>query len=315
MTALVSLTGLAERDLGIPGPAVVPAALGQLKGLRSLVLSFMRLCDFEAGCLNLPNLVSLKFGSCIFVGADMPPGVTALQNLTSITFLWCRGPRFFDHQLVQLPRLQHVAFTPGLGVYKGGNCQWLFDLPAEMGTLTSSLLQLDCSAASLARFPLALAQLAALEHLDASNCTFAALPDAITALSRLTQLVLGRNRCCDMKQLHTRRPMDARAVGDLSAFPALCRLSFSFCEVTLCESMLGAVRHASLSSMKFIMSYPAPECALTVLQLSQALRRLRRGSVLRFEDYGSEHYEQKLQAAHALPPLQKFLVALQAYGT
>lgn len=36
--ALVPLTGLAELELGILRAAVVPAALGQLKGLRSLEL-------------------------------------------------------------------------------------------------------------------------------------------------------------------------------------------------------------------------------------------------------------------------------------
>ena len=35
--ALVSLTGLVQLELGLPRSTVVPAALGQLKGLRSLV--------------------------------------------------------------------------------------------------------------------------------------------------------------------------------------------------------------------------------------------------------------------------------------
>ena len=316
VTALVSLTGLAVLDLGLPGANVVPAALGQLKGLRSLEFSSLHPCDFEAGCLKLPNLMSLRFFCCDFVGADMPLGVTALQNLTSITFSFCRGPRFFDHQLVRLPRLQRIDFSPGYRVYEGGASSWLFELPADMGTLRSSLLQLNCSAASLAQFPCALAQLAALEHLDASNSTFADLPAAITALLKLTQLVLGRSDCCNAKQPHHKRPLDARALGDLSAFPALCRLAFSFCEVTLCESMLGAVRHASLTSMAFITSHPAPKCALMVMQLSQALRRSGRGGVLSFErdEIEGSDTEHAIQSAHALPPLHKFLVALQAYG-
>ena len=74
-----------------------------------------------------------------------------------------------------------------------------------------------------------------------------------------------------------------RALGDLSGFPALCRLRFAFCEVMLCGSMLSAVRHASLARVAFVVSHPAPECAPLLLQLSQALKRLGRGSVLRLK--------------------------------
>ena len=85
-------------------------------------------------------------------------------------------------------------------------------------------------------------------------------------------------------QLHEKRSLDVRALGDLSGFPALCELRFDLCEVTMCQSMLGAVRHASLVRLCFTVAHPAPECALMVLQLSQALRCLKRGSVLMIID-------------------------------
>ena len=59
--ALVPLTGLAELTIECMQDAVVPAALGQLKGLRSLSFYGFRSCVLEAGCFDLPNLQSLEF--------------------------------------------------------------------------------------------------------------------------------------------------------------------------------------------------------------------------------------------------------------
>ena len=61
--ALVPLTGLAELSLWSTkdflddpdDPAVLPAALGQLKGLGSLKLRRFSPCILEAGCLDLPQ--------------------------------------------------------------------------------------------------------------------------------------------------------------------------------------------------------------------------------------------------------------------
>ena len=89
--ALVSLTGLAELKLEsqVKGaqafkPAAVPAALGQLKSLRSLAFAGLCYCVFRAGCLDLPKLLSLEFRSCIFDDAEVLPGVSALESLTRI---------------------------------------------------------------------------------------------------------------------------------------------------------------------------------------------------------------------------------------
>ena len=84
----------------------------------------------------------------------------------------------------------------------------------------------------------------------------------------------------DPLQLRKKRALDARALGDLSGFPALRELTFSSCEVMLCASMLGAVQHPASPPFAFLHAHPAPECAPVVLQLSRALRRLSRGSVL-----------------------------------
>ena len=61
-----------------------------------------------------------------------------------------------------------------------------------MGSLSATLLHLDISGHMGTRFPLALTQLVALEHLSARGNEFAELPAGITALSRLTELMLGR---------------------------------------------------------------------------------------------------------------------------
>ena len=309
--ALISMSRLATLELGFPQSTVVPAALGQLQGLRRLVLKNLRHCALEAGCLALPNLISLDFDSCWFADPGVLPGITALQSLTSIKSYLGRGPCLFDHQLVQLPRVQHIVSN----ALSGGDAScWLSRLPTDMGALRSTLLYLSCYGVGIFQFPLVLMQLVALHHLDVSNNGFTVVPTAITALSRLTELVLGQASDAILQQ-GERPPLDARALGDLLGFPLLCRLAFSFYEVTLCMSILGAVRHARLASIAFTVSYPAPECALIVLQLSQALRRLGRGSVLSFKsDYpDGSHAEQALQSAHALPPLHKFHVALHAY--
>ena len=43
-------------------------------------------------------------------------------------------------------------------------------------------------------------------------------------------------------------------------------------DAMMCNSMLRAVRHVRSASLAFCFLYPAPECALTVLQLRQTLR-------------------------------------------
>ena len=87
VSALVPLTGLAELSLCSAQAAVGPAALGQLESLRSLTLADFDPLILEAGCGDLPNLLSLYFvASCFGEDAQMLPGVTALQRLTCIEF-------------------------------------------------------------------------------------------------------------------------------------------------------------------------------------------------------------------------------------
>ena len=315
--ALVSMTALAGLHLGFPRRAVVPAALGQLKGLRSLKLSGIRRCVLEAGCLDLPNLRSLAFAECKFRDAEVLPGVSALQRLTCIDFNGRKGVRFFDPRLVRLPELQCLVLSrlyPPYIPWIHGDPPGLLRLPAHMGSLSVTLLRLDISGNEVNPFPLALTQLVALEHLDASKNELVELPAGITTLSRLTELVLGRAIVEeDPLQLHGGRPLDVRAMGDMSGVPALRKLTLAFCEVVLCPSVLGAARHASLASLCFNFSHPAHKCTPAVLQLSQELWRLRRSSVLRVV---SEHrfglFSGILRAAQGRAPLQKFMADLEA---
>ena len=165
------------------------------------------------------------------------------------------------------------------------------------------------------RFPLALTQLVALKCLKAERNHCAELPAAITALSRLTELMLGRIlNWSDPLQLQAKFSLNVRALGDLSAFPALYKLTFEYCEVLLCTSVLGAVRHASLASLVFQIAHPAPECALMVLRLGQALRGLRRGRVLDVVLPSAYHLDEAVQRAQGRAPIQKFMGALVACG-
>lgn len=70
------------------------------------------------------------------------------------------------------------------------------------------LLHLHFSMLGLARFPLALTQLVALQSLHATENHCAELPAGITALSRLTELRLGRFMDHDDPlQLQRKRPL------------------------------------------------------------------------------------------------------------
>ena len=308
--ALAPLTGLAELHFDSLGPAVLPAALRQLKGLRSLGFWSLDPCVFEAGCLDLPLLQSLEFHDCMFEGADILSGITALQSLSSIAFCNSKGPPVFA-QLVHLPRLQHAVIKASCCDF---TCPGLSRLPADMGSLCATLLHMDCSEQGLTQFPLALTQLVALTCLKADQNEFAEVPIAITALSRLTELTLGRSAGGkDPQQLHGKRTLDVRALGDLSGFPALRKLEFGYCEVVMCTSMLGAAQHASLTSLTFHIAHPAPECALMVLQLQQTLRGMGRGSVLEFGlPWKWDSLDNALQEAQGPAPLQKFMTALEA---
>lgn len=183
-----------------------------------------------------------------------------------------------------------------------------------MGSLSSMLQLLDMSGNDLTQFPLAVTQLRALTCLNASGNNIAELPAAVTALSRLTGLTLGRVESNeDPLQLHEKRRLDVRALGDLSDFPLLRDVGFERCEVMLCDSMLGAVRHASLRSISFYLAHPAPECALVVLQLSQALKRLRRDSMPIITCrgvYKGSYLEHALLAAKGQAPFQRCTAAL-----
>ena len=239
-------------------------------------------------------------------------GITALQSLTRIDFSGGKGPRFFDPQLVQLGQLQRIVYRTSSPCC-GGSCL----APADMGSLSSSLLHLDLEGHGLTLFPLALTQLVALKCLKASSNEFAELPAGITALSRLTELTIGRVAPNDDQlQLHAMRPLDVCALGDLSGFSALCKLAFGCCQVMMCDSMLGAARHASLTSLTFSVAHPAPECTLMVLQLLKELKKLKRGSMVSFKDTeGSSSYvDRLLQEAEGQAPLQIFMAALKACG-
>ena len=83
-------------------------------------------CSYEAGCLDLPDLLRLAFYRCRFWdGEVLPGGVTALQRLTGIEFTLCcfvgcckdslERPSFIKHHIFQLPDLRRILspHSPG----------------------------------------------------------------------------------------------------------------------------------------------------------------------------------------------------------
>ena len=198
---------------------------------------------------------------------------------------------------------------------QGGACLRLCKLQADLGSLKVTLLHIDFYGQRLAQFPLVLTQLEALVCLKATRNDFAGLPAGITALSRLTELKLVRvTPDNNVLQLHNKLPLDVHAMGDLSGFLALCKVSFDSCEVLLCESVTGATWHPSLASLSFNLAHPAPECLLAVLQLCQALKRLRGRSVLSFFDEKWFKFPLDKYIVQGLPPFYKFKASLVACG-
>ena len=153
LTALVPLTGLAELAVCLSEDAVVPAALAQLKGLRSLELSGLTRTVLEAGCLDLPNLASLGFRNC-HLRPEVLPGVPAFAfpSLMRIKLTDCRGRSdvSVNYELVRLPRLQRMVFETGKPCRDA--CLWVSRLPADVGVLSSSLVRLSLAATSRSTF-------------------------------------------------------------------------------------------------------------------------------------------------------------------
>ena len=328
--ALASLPGLAELTLTHWGcehdascDTVVPAALGQLKGLRTLEFCELHRCALQAGCLDLPNLQSLVFRGCTYRDAEVLPCITALCSLTCIEFRGGQGPGFFDPQLIQLPRLQHISFNADEAWSGGPHVGLPPRLPADLGSLRSTLQHLGFSGQGLAQFPLAITQLVALKCLNAEHNEFAVLPAGILALSRLTELTVGRIECgYDPLQGYKTGPLDARLLSDLSAFPALCTLTFESCEVLVCDTIPGAARHPCLVDLCFRYAHPAPACAPALLRLGQEAKKLgRRGSFgrflsfIHFSDSDIDYlFEPAPQGMQVLWPWQDFEDALDALG-
>ena len=200
----------------------------------------------------------------------------------------------------------------------GGAYEWLSQVPADTGSLSSTLLKLNVHGQRLADFPLAMMQLTALKSLDASENEIVVLPAPITALSRLTELRLGRCKLdSDLAQLHGKRSLEVRALGDLSGFPALCDLSLAWCEVRVCSSFSGAMRHASLTSLCFTVAHPAPESAAVVLQLSSELNKLGRGGGLQLQNgylASRNKVSNALINAGGRAPFNMFMTALELCG-
>ena len=327
---VASLTGLTELRLHVyhePGTpqerSFVPASLSALRQLRRLELGHLHGLRLEAGCLDLPDLASLTFDHCRF--ADTPvqlPGMYILSRLTSLAFLSCDGLRSLcDYGLKWLPRLQSLVCVSGKWDRHGVAGGVGSNLPAGMGTLRPTLLRLDLSGVNLRSFPLAVTQLTALQCLQASENSFAVVPDEITALGRLETLELGR-RGKPVDNLLRGAPVndiDASALGDLSPFPLLCTLSFARCKVMLSGTFVAAAGHGRLANLLFGNAHPAPECMPEVLQLWRDLQRQGRGGVLQLKecDMPARLCNRETGAPWTpqdITPCMKFRHALEACG-
>ncbi len=302
---LAGLAGLSQlRALtlaldNVCGGATLPACLSRLVQLTSLRLYGLRGLRCAPGWARLPDLKCLKFLKCEFArdGEDALPGMDALASLTDFELFLCSGLHMLPASLWQLTRLRKLS-------------HWRYrDAPSAAGLPASapcfaSLTGCTLAGHQLRDWPACVLAATRLTYLNLGGNCFEELPDAVSVLTALETLRLGR---------HSPGPdvvggsLDARALGNLAGFPALRSLSFDNCSMQFCPSFQAAAAHPCLESLQLCTSYPAcgPSCG-AFLGFVVALLQQGRARVLRLRNsvvQGAGQHDG-----------QKFRGALQAVG-
>ena len=170
--ALVPLTGLAELTL-ILEPAVVPAALGQLKGLRSLEIRMLAtLVSSRRDASTCPTCKAWNPRLCAR-GCSMYCRASPLFRASRASVLRRPGTAVLCSACT-------AAYACSTGSLKyTGRVVWArlgrSRLPADMGALSYATTPYH-TGHSLTQFPLALTQLVALERLDAAETILQSCP-------------------------------------------------------------------------------------------------------------------------------------------
>jgi len=264
LTALRGLPHLARVGLGphLPLACSVPAGLSRLTELH---IETRKGLVFEEG-LALPGLRKLVL---LPRGAETPAQLPALQALPGLTEL-----RVNDRVLLPASLTAWRLLRTFSQCAKGEEA--LAGVPALPDTLAALHV---CG--RLQAFPgqaLAMGGLVSLRLED--NC-FAALPEAVTVLSKLQSLTLGFPHDPEVFGFNDLRVLDVAALGDLSAFPCMGYMYFYRCRLRS-TMHLGARRHARLRCVYFAFAEPCQGVsAEAVLALHRQLKADQREGVVR----------------------------------
>jgi hypothetical protein len=280
---------LEEHSLYALGQAALPQSLQRLKllcapGARQFRLNEVKVLDL-ARLRGLPHLTSVVLGPQFPLTCFVPVGLSRLTELDidswgGVVFQEGLGMPGLQRLVlvlhnaqnhVRLPALQGL---PGLTELRVNNrvlvprdltplrllrkfchlARGVQELP-RTPVLPESLTLLQ-AAGGLQAFPEQALALWQLTYLDVSNNYFSALPAGVTVLSNLQYLALGLSTSFAMgRSLHTLGILDAVALGDLSAFPCLTVLGFSYCQVALSHDF-GVRHHAPLDKVLFVRARP-----------------------------------------------------------
>jgi len=257
--------------------ATLPACMSRLVQLTSLSLFGLRGLRGATGWARVPTLEHLQFDTCVFArdGEQALPGMDALVALSSFNLWSCRGLRALPTSLLRLRQLRSLI-----------DWRSARDAPPAAGLPASapcfaSLTDFTLAGHALPDFPACVLAMTGLRCLNLRGNCFEQLPSAVSVLSDLETLCLGRLS----ENGEIGGTLDARALGNLAGFPNLFSLSFYNCSVLLCLSFQAAAAHPCLQELELTTAYPAcgPSCQ-AFLGFVIALLRQGRADVLRVRD-------------------------------
>ena len=299
LAGLSRLRTLALKLDNVGGDATLPACVSHLAALTSLTLNGLRGLRCADGWARLPNLQRLVFYECGFAadGEAALPGMGALASLTELEAFLCPGLHVLPASLWRLMRLRN------LGHWGLCNEQPAPYLPTSAPCF-ALLTDVTLNNHQLRDWPACVLGMTNLTHLDQRNNCFEELPDAVSTLTALQMLYLGR-RFTESDEIGG--ALDARALGNLAGFPALGSLEFDHCSVQFCPSFQAAAAHPCLKELELVASYPAcgSSCG-AFLGFVHALLQQGRAGVLQV-------HESVVQGA-GRHDCRRFRGALQAVG-
>lgn len=110
------------------------------------------------------------------------------------------------------------------------------------------------SGVNLSAFPAGILAMSRLVRLNLAYCCFKQLPEAVSVLTALTALDLGRHSADGMQ---IGGVLDAQALGSVAGFPHLRGLWFHRCSVLFSPSIQAAAEHPRLVFLRLTTPYNA----------------------------------------------------------